>query len=154
MLLYLVQHADAKREEEDPKRGLSEKGLQDIKKVTLYASKLNIKVVQVFHSTKLRAKQTADVLSEALKPEKCISEKDGLSPMDDPKIWADRIKGITDSSVLVGHLPNLARLASLLLCNDAEKNVISFRMAGIVCLNRDEKGAWSLQWMITPEVVV
>ncbi len=73
--------------------------------------------------------------------------------MDDPKIWADRIKGITDSSVLVGHLPNLARLASLLLCNDAEKNVISFRMAGIVCLNRDEKGAWSLQWMITPEVV-
>ena len=30
MFLYLVQHGDAKREEEDPARPLSEKGLRDI----------------------------------------------------------------------------------------------------------------------------
>jgi hypothetical protein len=30
MLIYLVQHAEAKKEEVDPSRSLSEKGLQDI----------------------------------------------------------------------------------------------------------------------------
>jgi len=38
MFLYLVQHAEAKKEEEDPARGLSEKGLQDIKKMAAYAA--------------------------------------------------------------------------------------------------------------------
>ena len=31
MFLYLVQHAEAKREEEDPQRPLSEKGIKDLK---------------------------------------------------------------------------------------------------------------------------
>jgi phosphohistidine phosphatase len=31
VFIYLVQHAEAKREDEDPSRPLSEKGLQDIK---------------------------------------------------------------------------------------------------------------------------
>ncbi len=154
MLIYLVQHADAKKEEEDPARGLSEKGLQDIIKVSSYMSQLNLRIEAIFHSTKFRAKQTAEVLSENLKPVKGISEVDGLAPLDNPDIWAERLKDTQTDIVLVGHLPHLAKLASLLLCSDAEKNVVSFRMAGIVCLRRDEAGAWSLQWMMNPDIVV
>lgn len=154
MYIYLVQHAEAKREEEDSSRPLSEKGLQDITRVASYVSQLNIKVNKIFHSTKLRAGQTAEVLFENLKPLKGISEVDGLSPLDEPNIWAERLKDVPDGSFLVGHLPHLAKLASLLLCGNAEKNIVSFKMAGIVCLKRDAAGAWSLQWMLTPEVVV
>jgi len=154
MFIYLVQHADAKREEEDPSRPLSEKGMKDIEKVASYVSKLNIKVHKIFHSSKLRAKQTAEVLSGNLKPAMGISEVDGLSPLDDPQIWADRLKGIPDDVILVGHLPHLAKLSSLLLCGNTERNIVSFKMAGVVCLKRDETGAWSLQWMLTPETVV
>jgi len=154
MFLYLVQHAEAKKEEEDPARPLSEKGLQDITAVASYLSQLNIKVYKIFHSTKLRAKQTSEILFESLKPVKGMSEVDMLSPLDNPGIWAERLKDMPDDIILVGHLPHLGRLASLLLCGDAEKNVISFRMAGILCLKRDEAGAWSLQWMLTPEIVV
>lgn len=153
MLLYLVQHADAKREEEDPSRPLSEKGLQDIKKVASYVSQLNIKGYKIFHSSKLRARQTAEVLSENLKPTKGVSEVDGLTPLDDPKIWAERLKDIPDDIVLVGHLPHLGKLTSLLLCGDADKGIVSFKMAGIVCLKRDDS-AWSLQWMLTPEMIL
>lgn len=85
---------------------------------------------------------------------KGISEVDGLSPLDEPNIWAERLKDVPDDLFLVGHLPHLARLASLLLCGNADKNIVSFRMAGIVCLKRDDAGTWSLQWMLTPEVVV
>lgn len=154
MYIYLVQHAEAKREEEDATRPLSEKGLQDITRVASYVSQLNIKVSKIFHSTKLRARQTAEVLFENLKPLKGISEVDGLSPLDEPNIWAERLKDVPDGSFLVGHLPHLAKLASLLLCGNAEKNIVSFKMAGIVCLKRDDAGAWSLQWMLTPEIVV
>jgi phosphohistidine phosphatase len=154
MLLYLVQHGDAKKEEEDPSRPLSDKGRHDITKVASYASHLNISVVKLFHSSKLRAKQTAEILFEHLRPVKGISEADGLTPLDNPEIWAERLKGIADDVILVGHLPHLARLASLLLCQNSEKNVISFKMAGIVCFKRDDAWIWSLQWMLTPEVVI
>jgi phosphohistidine phosphatase len=154
MLIYLVQHADAKKEEVDPSRSLSEKGMHDIKRVASYASRLNIEIYKIFHSNKLRAKQTAEVLSENLKPTKGVSEVDGLSPLDDPNIWAERLKDIPDDIILVGHLPHLGKLVSLLLSEKADRNIISFKMAGIVCLKRDDTGAWSLQWMITPEIVI
>ena len=154
MFIYLVQHAEATKEDVDPSRSLSEKGLQDIKKVASYVSQLNIKVYKIFHSGKLRAKQTAEVLSENLKPTKGITEVGGLAPLDDADIWEERLKGMTDDIVLVGHLPHLDKLASLLLCGNADKNIVSFKMAGIVCLKRNDIGEWSLQWMLTPEVVV
>jgi len=153
MFLYLVQHGDAKREQEDPARPLSEKGLRDITRVASYISQLDIKVYKIFHSTKLRAGQTAEVLSRNLNPAKGTSEVDGLSPMDDPDIWAGRLKDVPDDIILVGHLPHLSRFASVLLCGDAERNPVSFRMAGVVCLRKDEKGIWSLQCMLTPEIV-
>jgi len=154
MVLYLVQHAEAKREEEDPARPLSEKGVQDIARVAAYSAQLNIRIDKIFHSTKLRAKQTAGILFENLKPMKGISEIDGLSPLDDVNVWAERLKGLLENIMLVGHLPHLARLASLLLSGDADRNIISFKMGGIVCLKKDDLGKWSLQWMLVPEVII
>lgn len=150
MFIYLVQHAEAKPESEDPKRGLSEKGMKDIRKIASFISKLNIQVNEIFHSGKLRAEQTAEVLAKALKIKS--SQTEGLAPLDDPEIWANKLKNIDRSVMLVGHLPHLGRLASLLLCGDREKNVISFKMAGVVCLKREE-GAWSLSWMVIPEII-
>jgi len=153
VLLYLVQHGDAKREEEDPSRPLSDKGREDVRKVASYASRMKIEVDEVLHSGKLRAKQTAEILSEHLKIENGISETDSIAPLDNPLIWAERLKDRTTSLMLVGHLPHLAKLSSLLLCGDMEKNAVAFRMGGIVCLKRDDTGKWSLQWMITPEIL-
>lgn len=153
MFLYFVQHAEAKREDEDPARGLTEKGFQDIEKVADYAAKLNIGIGKIFHSGKKRALQTAQVLANHIKSERGISETDGLAPMDDPQIWFERLPKINGDIILVGHLPHLARLSALLLCGDKEKSIIDFKMGGIVCLKRFEDGHWSVEWMITPEVI-
>jgi phosphohistidine phosphatase len=154
MKMYLVQHAEAKSDQEDSLRPLSDKGREDITKVSAYLSQLNIPVSKIFHSTKLRAKQTAEILFEHLKPGRGVSEADGLSPLDDPTLWAERLKDLPDGVILVGHLPHLVRLASLLLCGGIDKNIVSFRMAGVVCLKRDDTGSWLLQWMLTPDVVI
>lgn len=153
MLIYLVQHGDSKREEEDPLRPLSEKGFRDVKSVASYISRLNIELEEVLHSGKLRTKQTAEIMSEKLKISKGISQTDGLAPLDDPIIWADRLKKKSNPIMLVGHLPHLGKLASLLLCGEKEKNPVTFKMGGVVCLKRDDK-SWSLQWMITPETLI
>jgi phosphohistidine phosphatase len=153
MLLYLVQHAEAKSEDEDPSRSLSEKGIQNIREVAHYASALDIKVSKIFHSTKLRALQTAQVLAEYIKVKDGISETKGLDPLDDPGIWFKRISEIEEDIILVGHLPHLNKLASFVLCGDVEKNIIDFKMGGIACLKKFDNGSWSVEWVIIPELV-
>ncbi len=151
MYLYLVQHGEAKREEEDPQRGLTEKGFQDVTKVCSYLKRIGIKASKVFHSGKLRAMQTARAIAETIEAK--LVETDGLAPMDDPLIWVERIKGIDEDIFLVGHLPHLSRLASLLLSGDRERGVIDFKMAGVVCLKRFEGGNFSVEWMVIPEII-
>ncbi len=152
MLLYLVQHAEAKKEEEDPARDLTEKGVEDIRKVATFVERLNIKVNKIFHSGKTRALRTAEILAEHLKPVEGLSLIDGLAPLDEPEIWAERLTRITEDTMLVGHLPHLGRLASLLLTGDKEKHIVDFKMGGIVCLKRFDDGHWMVEWMVIPDL--
>lgn len=154
MRLYLIQHAESKPEEQDSSRPLSERGWQDIRKVAKYAEKhLRIQVNQIFHSGKLRAKQTAEVLAEHLHPAKDVTADKSLEPLADPKVWKARIAETTEDIMLVGHLPHLAKLAGHLLAEDEGKEVLRFRKGGIVCLERDRDGRWAIQWAITPEII-
>lgn len=154
MLLYLVQHAEAKSEAEDPKRDLTAKGLRDIKKVAAYLGRLKLEVCQILHSGKTRALSTAKVLAEALQPPQGVAASPGLAPLDDPGIWAGRLAEMTGDLALVGHLPHLGKLAALLVSGDPEKGIINFKMAGVVCLRRLAPGQWVVEWLIIPEVVL
>jgi phosphohistidine phosphatase len=154
MRVYLVQHAEAKREEEDPTRPLSGKGRKGVRKVARYAAKhLRIQVDQIIHSGKLRAKQTAEVLAEHLRPTKGVASADGLEPLADPKVWKNRLAEITTDIMLVGHLPHLSKLTGMLLSGDEGKEVVAFKMGGIACLEKDESGRWTIQWVVTPEIL-
>ena len=153
MFLYLVQHGDAKKEEEDPARPLSDKGIEDVKKVASFMFRLKITVEEVLHSSKLRARQTAEIIADSLSIKKGVSETEGLAPLNEPILWAEKLKTKTHSLMLVGHLPHLGKLSSFLLSGDKEKSIIAFKMGGVVCMKRDDSGTWTLQWMITPEIV-
>ena len=151
MKLYLVQHGEAKREEEDPARPLTDRGREEAEKIASHIAKTGVQVERIIHSGKLRAKQTAEIMAKHLKPPKGVDQADNLDPLADPKIWAERLKDISEDIMLVGHLPHLSKLASLLLTGNADLEPIKFRMAGIICLERDEKGKWSLLWALRPE---
>jgi phosphohistidine phosphatase len=154
MLLYLVQHAEARKEEEDRSRGLTDKGFRDIAMTAVYAQKLGVRASVIYHSGKKRAAQTAKVLADYLKPEKGVKETGDLAPLDDPALWSKRIAEVNEDIMLVGHLPYLAKLAGLLLCGDKEKMFVGFRMGGVVCLKRSDDGKWAMEWMISPEMTV
>ncbi len=153
MFLYLVQHGEAKKEEDDPQRGLTDKGSRDVARTASYAQARGLKVNIIHHSGKTRALQTAQILADYLKPGKGPSPTDALAPMDDPAVWAGRVAGMNEDLMLVGHLPHMARLAGLLLCGDKEKTPVDFKMGGIVCLKRSDDGRWALEWMLVPDMV-
>jgi phosphohistidine phosphatase len=154
MFLYLVQHAEAKREAEDPARDLTEKGRIDIENVAHHLKRLKVQVGQILQSGKTRAQTTANVLAQHLKPPAGVSEAPGLAPLDDPEIWAGRIAKMDGDILLVGHLPHLARLAAILMTGDKERSVINFQMAGVVRLRRMEADQWAVDWMIVPEIIL
>jgi phosphohistidine phosphatase len=154
MFLYLVQHAEAKRKEEDPTRDLTERGRIDIENVAHHLKRLNIQVRQILHSGKTRAQSTASVVAAHLMPPGGVSEAPGLAPLDDPEIWAGRLAQMDEDILLVGHLPHLAKLAAILMTGDKERIVINFQMGGVVRLRRMEAGQWSVDWMLVPEIIL
>lgn len=151
MDIYLVQHGEAKAEEDDPDRPLTEKGRKEAALVAVRVARAGVKAGAIWHSGKLRAGQTAAIFADRLEPADPPEERRGLAPLDDPETIARQLVERTDTVMLVGHLPHLSRLASLLLTGDAEQEIITFRNAGVVCLSR-KNSAWRLRWCLTPEL--
>jgi phosphohistidine phosphatase len=151
MELYLVQHAEALTEKEDPERPLTEKGRRSAIAVALLAGKLGITVQQIRHSGKTRAEQTAMILAESLSPSGGVTKIDGLGPRDDVEPAADELAHHAEPVMFVGHLPFMERLTAYLLTGDPERPVVRFTNAGIVSLVR-EGDPWLVRWIITPEI--
>jgi phosphohistidine phosphatase len=153
MELYLVQHAESKTKEEDPERGLTDLGFVNVRKTSEFVKKLDISVETIFHSNKLRAKQTANELAVGIKSVTGLKQREGIAPMDDICSMKDEIQGSDKNLMVVGHLPYMAKLASALLCENENQNVVSFQNGCIVKLVRDEENkGWSVKWMITPDI--
>jgi phosphohistidine phosphatase len=152
MRLYLVQHGQAKSEQQDPTRPLDRTGRQQAAKTAEFLRKRKLPRVEIWHSDKARARQTAQVLADALNVRKFL-ERDDLAP--DAKLGPVRkaIKKAKDDVMIVGHLPYLSKLASALLTGKKSRAVISFQYAGVVCLEQSNDGDWCIAWMVTPELL-
>jgi phosphohistidine phosphatase len=153
MNIYLVQHGRPLSKKEDPDRPLSASGESDIKRVAAFLKKAGIEIDIMYHSGKNRAKQTAELLLVGLDSEKKAVMKDGLSPMDDVNTIADEIGHIRSDTMIVGHLPHLGKLASLLTTGDENYPIVNFQQGAVVCLRRHtEKRSWGIGWMLVPEM--
>jgi len=154
MKLYLVQHAKAASKEADPQRPLTEEGRRDIQKVAAFIKPLNLSVDYLWHSGKKRAVQTAESLAEVVKINEAQTIHDGLGPNDDVTAIKDELVSGRQDIMIVGHLPFLPKLASLLLTNSESSDTVAFKNAGIVCLDYSDDNQWQLQWMIIPELLI
>ncbi len=148
MKVYLVQHGEAMSKEEDPARPLTPRGRKDVESTAKFLNKMDVKVAAIFHSTKLRARQTAEILASYLEVE--AKEAKELEPLAEPRIWVERIEKMEEDIIIVGHLPHLSRVASLLLCGE-EKEILSFHQGGVICLER--KNGWKVLFSVPPWVL-
>jgi len=152
MTLYLVQHGQSLAKDVDPDQGLSEKGLAETERIADVAKNYQIKVGQIMHSVKTRARKTADIFASALNPTDGVKEVVGLKPMDDVAACAASINPDTNT-MLVGHLPFMERMTAYLVTGSIDKPVFKFQNSGIVCLDQDpETKSWVIIWSLMPRI--
>lgn len=153
MKLFLVQHGEAVSKDIDPQRPLSVQGEHAVGKIATLLGRAGIRAERVLHSGKRRALQTAETLSKALAPAGSCSETSGLAPNDPVEPFAKIIATFTEDTVLVGHLPFMSRLAALLLTGDPEREIVVFQPGSVVCLEGEQVGAFTISWMLRPELL-
>jgi phosphohistidine phosphatase len=150
MRLYLVQHGDAVSERLDPERPLSATGRQEVKAVARLLTRADVRLAHVFHSGKLRAQQTAELLATALAHGTVPQVMAGLNPNDPVEPTLRTIADWTSDVMLVGHMPSMGKLVARLLAGDERKPVAAFVPGTVVCLERDEVENWTIVWMVHP----
>jgi len=154
MNLYLVQHAKAALKETDPERSLTQEGLNDINKIAAFIEPLEISIENLWHSGKKRAQQTTEILAGVISVKNEISVQDGLAPNDDVNVIREKIISAGQDLMIVGHLPFLSKLASLLLTGSESSETVAFKQGCIVCLKCENENQWQLEWMITPDIIL
>ncbi|MEE8349027.1 MAG: phosphohistidine phosphatase SixA [Acidobacteriota bacterium] len=152
MRIYLAHHGKAKSREEDPSRPLTPEGVEETTDMIALLSKIDLSISHILHSGKARAQETADILVQGIQHTPIIEAIEGLAPSDDPQPLADRLSKSSDDVMIVGHLPHLQRLVSLLLTEETEHHPVTFQNSGVVCIERNNDFSWSLRWAITPQL--
>ena len=152
MKLYLVRHGHALDDDVDAKRPLSPAGLAEVERAAAFLKEAGVRVAQVLHSGKTRAKQTAELLADAVGAGGRVEPRAGLNPLDPPAPIAASAARWTEDAMLVGHLPFMPKLASHLLMGRGAAPFAAFATATIVCLERLEDDRWSMVWMLPPEL--
>ena len=148
--LYFVRHGQAKSEDEDPARGLTDAGRADVTRMAHWAAAAGIQVDEIRHSGKRRAQQTAELFAEHLGANS--HEVSGLTPNDDVAKMAAAIESETKNLMLVGHLPFLERLAALLIAGDSEANPLTLDAGALLELTA-AKQAWQLTCLMQPRML-
>jgi phosphohistidine phosphatase len=153
MKVYLIRHGDAVSSDVDPDRPLSAQGRADVEKIASFVKHLDIRVEHIWHSGKLRAAQTAEIVAEAVTAAKGCSSRKGLKPNDDVSTTAHELEAYDTDQMIAGHLPFLWNLISLLAAGKETADIAAFSAGAIACLKRSDPGVWQIDWMVTPEII-
>jgi len=161
--LVLVHHGDAVGPEIDPRRPLSPWGRESVERLAAEAAARGAKPAVIWHSGKLRAKETAEAFWRACNPFAEFSATRDLQPGDSPEWMRDRLRGEPRNILIAGHYPHLPRLLTLLLTAGPERpglqeggrpglqeaDVVPFPQNGVVALVTEDAGdTWSELWRL------
>jgi phosphohistidine phosphatase len=146
--LFLVHHGEAVGPEVDPRRPLSLRGQEDTARLAAEAAAQGARPAVVWHSGKLRARQTAEAFWRACNALAEFSATRDLQP-DDPPLWMrDRMRGESRDVMLVGHYPHLPALLGLLVSGFADARA-GFPQHGVVALETTDEGeTWNEIWRL------
>ncbi len=153
MKLYLVQHGMAVAKDVDPDRPLAEQGQEDVDRLAIFLKQADIRVERVIHSEKLRARQTAGRLAEAIAPGVELETSGLINPNDNPKAFDWQSESWDKDTLVVGHLPFMAKLVSHLVVEDENRPLTGFQPGSVVCLERMSDAHWQIDWMVRPELL-
>ena len=149
MTCYLVRHGTAAAGPDDRRRTLTPAGRAEVLATARALLARGVAVAEIRHSGLARARETAEILGEALAPPRGVSATTALAPEDDPDVAAAELDLAATPLMLVGHLPHLARLAARLL-GAATVERITFAPATAVGVRRCPD-RWAIELIVPPQ---
>jgi phosphohistidine phosphatase len=154
--LYLIRHADAGDPEawtgSDDVRPLSGKGEKQAKRLGRFLAELGFRPDAVITSPKTRARQTAEIVADALGVEVAIDERlgGGVDVVAIEAILFDA--GEPERPVLVGHDPDLSELTSWI----AGAGPIALKKGALVRIDTIRpisQASGTLRWLVPPDLL-
>jgi phosphohistidine phosphatase len=134
LFLYLVHHGEAVDSQIDPRRPLSDQGRAVAERLAADTAARGVRPAAVWHSGKLRAKQTAEAFWRACNPLAEFTATRDLQADDPPEWIRDRVRGEARDILIAGHFMHLPKLLGLLVGRE------DFPKHGVVALASDDDG--------------
>ena len=157
-LIYLVRHGIAEGRPaggRDEDRALTQAGTANMQVAAAGLTWLAVKPDAIWSSPLLRARQTAEILRDALAPGLEIAIEARLRPEADVDAMLEGLQATAASQalMLVGHEPNISALASALLTGDVSGARVPFKPGSVIALDQTlpPAGRGSLHWFLTPD---
>ena len=92
MKLYLVRHGEALAKDVDPDQSLSEVGRANVERLAGFVGLRGVRAARILHSGKARARQTAEILAEAMADAEAL-ESAIPDDREDPTVQPDGSSG-------------------------------------------------------------
>lgn len=158
MQLYLIRHAIAEdtapEGRKDDARPLSEEGVRRFRQVVKGLDRLEVRFSKLYHSPKLRAVQTADLLMKLVDGESEVTSALAESPEE---TLLELLEGFgeEDRVGLVGHEPWLSELCAWLVLGEREQaSAFVFKKGGVAWLEGEpQPGKMQLVALLPPSVL-
>jgi phosphohistidine phosphatase len=153
-VLLLVRHAEAvSREGEttDADRPLTDRGARLARRVGRALARLGFGTARIFTSPLVRARATGQAMADAMDRPEVLATLPALAPGGSIAEVLRRLGPNPGVVILVGHAPELGRLASRLLVGSRRVH-LHLRKGGVACLSGDVLGpgrAGELEWLLT-----
>jgi phosphohistidine phosphatase len=146
--LYLVHHGEAVEPDVDAARPLSARGRRSSEELAKAAALRGARPTIVWHSGKLRARQTAEIYWRACNSLAELAATRDLQPDDRAEWMRDRVRHVPDDIMIVGHFPHLPRLYAALLGAGGGERPPFPPHAFVSLYTADEGETWVEQWRL------
>lgn len=142
MKVCLVHHADAVGPDVDPQRPLSELGRRQADWLARVVKNEGFVPAAIWHSGKLRSRQTAEAFLHGCAPFAEFKMIRGLRSEDPPEWLRDELAVESRDILLVGHRPHIDHLVRMLAPGT------DLPMNGLAGLERLDDGSWKT-WAVS-----
>lgn len=158
--LYLVRHAIAAergpRFPDDGLRPLTPLGRKRFREAVLGLAAFDVTIDLVLTSPLVRARETALLLADGLRPRPSVQNLDALAPGGKPAAVVEAVARHAKRHrrlALVGHEPDLGELAARLL---GARGLVEFKKGAVCAIDVDGAmpgGPGTLRWLLPPRAL-
>jgi phosphohistidine phosphatase len=158
--LYLLRHGiavdPASSGMPDDARPLTEKGKKRMRQIASGLLAIDLQLDAIITSPLVRARQTAEIVADALGLKDRLETSNVLATGSDPATIERFLRGRAESRLmLVGHNPTLSELVSLMVAGARRSPICELKKGAVAALARTEgsSGLFELCWLAPPRLL-